>query len=227
VTTERYATRHGELRSWQLSDRSMLRLNTDTAVTVRYSRSERLVEVDRGEALFEVAHEAHRPFRVVAGTASALAVGTVFSVHRETSSTLVTVIQGRVAVSSAGSGGGVATVGAGEQDRVTDGEPPDKVTPADIERSTAWLHRQIEFEREPLATVAAEFNRYSAVPIEIETPALRTLPITGIFSVDDTETFLDFLRTFPGVTVQATSSGIRVLQAPPATPSPHPTHRGS
>jgi transmembrane sensor len=218
VATQHYATRHGELRSWRLSDQSMLRLNTDTSVTVRFSRSERLVELDRGEALFEVAHEPRRSFRVVAGTANTRAVGTTFSVHRDTGSTLVTVVQGRVAVSALGSGGGVATVGAGEQVRVTDGEPPGPVTPADVERSTAWLHRQIVFERAPLAMVAAEFNRYSALPIEIETPALRTLAISGIFSVDDTETFLDFLRTFPRVTVQATSNRIRVFEVPPTTP---------
>jgi transmembrane sensor len=224
VSNQRYATRHGELRSWRLSDQSMLRLNTDTSVTVRYSPSERLVDVDRGEALFEVTHEAHRPFRVVAGRVSALAAGTTFSVHREPGSTLVTVLQGRVAVSAVGSGGGAATVEPGEQVRVIDGEPPGPVTATDVERSTAWLHRQIVFEREPLAMVAAEFNRYSALPIEIETPALRTLMITGNFSVDDTETFLDFLRTFPGVTVQATSSRIRVFEAPSTTPSQHPVH---
>jgi transmembrane sensor len=221
VTPERYATRHGELRSWRLSDQSMLRLNTDTSVTVRYSRSERLVELDRGEALFEVAHEAHRPFRVVAGTASALAVGTTFSVHREAGSTLVTVLQGRVVVSATGTSGAMATLAAGEQVRVADGQPPGRVTTAPVERSTAWLRRQIVFEREPLALVAAEFNRYSPLPIEIETPTLRALTVSGIFSVDDTETFLDFLRTFPGVTVQATAGSIRVFQVPPTTPSQH------
>jgi len=227
VVTHRYATRHGELRSWRLGDDSMLRLNTDTSVTIRFSRSERLVEVERGEALFEVAHVASAPFRVVAGTASATAVGTAFSVYREASSTLVTVVQGRVAISVAGRSSGMVTVAGGEQVRVRDGDPPGPVTPADVERSTAWLHRQIVFEREPLAMVAAEFNRYSALPIEIETPALRALLITGIFSVDDTETFLDFLRSFPGVTVQATSASIRVQQAPPTIPERHPAHPGS
>jgi ferric-dicitrate binding protein FerR (iron transport regulator) len=89
------------------------------------------------------------------------------------------------------------------------------------------LHRQIVFEREPLALVAAEFNRYSALPIDIETPALGTLPITGIFSVDDTETFLDFLRTFQGVSIQATSTRIRVFQAAPTAPAGPPTDRGN
>jgi len=219
VTSERYTTRHGEMRSWQLSDNSTLRLNTDTSVTAHYSRSERLIKIDRGEALFEVAHEPIRAFRVVAGTASAVAVGTIFSVYREAGSALITVVQGRVTVSTLVGSSGSVTAQGGEQVRVKDGEPPGPATPADVRRSTAWLHRQIVFEREPLGLVAAEFNRYSALPIDIETPALGTLPITGIFSVDDTETFLDFLRTFHGVAIEATSTRIRVFQVAPQAPA--------
>jgi transmembrane sensor len=220
VTPERYATRHGEMRSWRLGDNSTLRLNTDTSVTARYTHSQRLIEIERGEVLFEVAHESARPFRVVAGTASVLAVGTTFSVYRQGASTLVTVVQGRVGVSTVTAGSTSVKAGAGEQVRVMDGELPQPPTPADVQRSTAWLHRQIIFEREPLALVTAEFNRYSPRPIDIETPALGTLSITGIFAVDDTETFLDFLRTFDGVTIQATPTRIRVLQAAPRRPAP-------
>jgi transmembrane sensor len=227
ATLERYTTRHGQMRSWQLSDKSTLRLNTDTSITVRFSHSERLIEIDHGEALFEVAHEAFRPFRVVAGTASAVAVGTIFSVYLESGSALVTVMKGRVTVSTLVAGGESVTAQVGEQVRVRDGEPPGPATAADLQRSTAWLHRQIVFEREPLALVAAEFNRYSALPIDIETPALGGLPITGIFSVDDTETFLDFLRTFHGVSIQPTSTRIRVFQADPTTAPGAPTDRGN
>ena len=219
VTPERYATRHGEMRSWRLGDNSTLRLNTDTSVTARYTHSQRLIEIERGEVLFEVAHESARPFRVVAGTASVLAVGTTFSVYRQGASTLVTVVQGRVGVSTVTAASTSVNAGAGEQVRVMDGQLPQPPTPADVQRSTAWLHRQIIFEREPLARVTAEFNRYSPRPIDIETPALGTLPITGIFSVDDTETFLDFLRTFDGVTIQATPTRIQVFQAAPKRPA--------
>src|SRR5215471_1153010 len=213
VTPERYATRHGEMRSLRLGDNSTLRLNTDTSVTARYSRSQRLIEIERGEVLFEVAHESARPFRVVAGTARVLAVGTTFSVYRQGGSTLVTVVQGRVGVSTVTAGSTSVNAGAGEQVRVIDGELPRSPTPADVQRTTAWLHRQIIFERQPLTLVTAEFNRYSPRPIDIETPALGTLAITGIFSVDDTETFLDFLRTFDGVSIQATPTRIQVFQA--------------
>src|SRR4029453_2717805 len=156
---------HGEKRGWRLADDSVLRLDTDTAVTVRYGRGERRVEVESGQALFEVVHDSARPFRVLAGSAEVVAVGTQFSVYREGDSTLVTVVQGQVDVSAAS---GLAQrvvdafrrglrVSAGEQVRVRAGSLPASPTRVDLQRSTAWLPRELTFERQPLAAVAAEF----------------------------------------------------------------------
>ena len=82
----------------QLPDGSTLYLNTDSTVTVRYSGHERMVEVVRGQALFQVTHDTARRFRVQAGEAGAIAVGTRFDVYRQDSATLVTVAEGQVAV---------------------------------------------------------------------------------------------------------------------------------
>jgi transmembrane sensor len=227
VTPQRYATQHGEQRSWHLADNTVLRLDTDSAVTVRYGRRERRVEIEYGRALFEVAHESERPFRVLAGSAEVVAVGTQFSVYREGDSTLVTVVQGQVDVSAAS---GLAQrivdafrrglrVSAGEQVRVRAGSLPASPTRVDLQRSTAWLRRELTFERQPLAVVAEEFNRYGALPIEIETPALRTLTVSGVFAADDTESFIAFLRSLEGVGVEVTSTSIRVFGLSAATPA--------
>ena len=233
VTSQLYATQHGEQRSWHLADNSVLHLDTDTTVTVRYGRSERRVEVENGQALFEVAHDSARPFRVLAGSAEVVAVGTQFSVYREGDSTLVTVVQGQVDVKAANgpAQADVAAVGrsvrvsAGEQLRVWADLLPASPTRVDVERSTAWLRRELAFEQQPLATVTAEFNRYGALPIEIETPALRTLTVSGVFAADDTDSFIAFLRSLDGVGVEVTSTRIRVFGLPPAKPAePTTTH---
>jgi transmembrane sensor len=209
---QRFATGHGEQKTWRLVDNSVLRLNTDSAVTVRFRRAERLIEIDRGQAFFEVAHEPTRRFRVVAGATNIVAVGTQFDVYRDRVSTVVTVVEGQVIVAADSTLRRTLHVTAGGQVRVTAGAPLDHATPVDAQRSTAWLRRQIAFDQEPLAAVAAEFNRYGAVPIEIETPSHNTLMISGVFAADDTETFLAFLRTLDDVTVETTSTRIRVFR---------------
>ena len=212
-----YVTQRGEQATERLTDNSVIRLNTDSAVIVRYDRSQRLVQLERGEVFFEVAHEAGRPFRVTAGYADVLAVGTEFDVYKQRDSTVVTVVEGQVKVALApgqpggGSAGGRSvTVRAGERLQVSKGALPSTAVPADSHRGTAWLRREIVFEQEPLAAVAAEFNRYSKTPIEIETPDLRSLQISGVFSADDTETFVAFLRSLEGVNVEVTQGRIRV-----------------
>src|SRR5277367_6540597 len=82
-----YQTAHGAQAVWHLPDGSVLHLNTDTAVTVRYSATERLLVLDRGEAMFEVAHDARRAFRVLAGSTNAVAIGTQFDAYRRSGST--------------------------------------------------------------------------------------------------------------------------------------------
>jgi len=200
-----FRTGHGEQQTHRLADNSVLHLNTDSAVTIRYDGQERRIELTSGEAEFEVAHEPRRPFRVVAGSVEAVAIGTEFNVRRGPDSTFVTVVEGRGAVGS-------VQLAAGQQIRVADGGLPDPPLSADARKATAWLHRQIMFEHEPLDRVAREFNRYSVKPIEIITPGLQHLEISGVFATDDTEAFLAFLRSLEGVRIEVTATQIRVSQ---------------
>jgi transmembrane sensor len=214
VATLHFETRHGEQLTQRLADNSVLHLNTDSAVSIRYSKSERLVILSSGQANFEVAHEADRVFRVHAGPADVIDLGTRFDVRVEPGSTVVTVVEGRVAVvpvnSSQTQSQRLIELNADHQVRVTEGVWPATPIAVDAERTTAWLHRQVVFDNEPLERVAAEFNRYTTKPIEIATPALRKLRISGVFVTDDTDAFIAFLRSLKGVHVEVTATRIRV-----------------
>jgi len=81
----------------------------------------------------------------------------------------------------------------------------------------SWVEHKIAFERRPLGEVASEFNCYATVPIEIEDAELRLLPVSGVFDAADTESFLAFLETLPGVQVERTREKIRVSRVAPAS----------
>jgi transmembrane sensor len=214
ITALHFETRHGEQLTRRLADNSVLHLNTDSAVSIRYSNSERLVVLSSGQADFEVAHEAHRAFRVHAGAAEVIDLGTKFDVRLDEGSTVVTVVEGRVAVgptnSSQNRSPPIIELNADQQIRVAEGAWPATAEAVDAKRTTAWLHRQIAFDNEPLERVAAEYNRYTVKPIEIATPALRNLRISGVFATDDTDAFVAFLRSLKGVRVEVTPTRIRV-----------------
>jgi transmembrane sensor len=222
ITELRFQTRHGEQLSRRLADNSVLRLNTDSAVTIRYGKTERLVTLTAGQANFEVAHESDRTFRVLAGSAEVVDIGTQFDVRLEQHSTVVTVVEGRVEVGPSPMretpgtsarqppAARLVELAAGQQVSVAEGEGPAAPITVDVQSTTAWLHQEIVFDHEPLERVAAEYNRYTAKPIAIATPALRHLQITGDFATDDPDAFIAFLRSLKGVRVEVTETQIRI-----------------
>lgn len=221
ATTFHFSSRHGEQQTHRLPDDSVLHLNSDTSVTVRLSAAERLVTLESGEADFEVAREPKRPFKVLAGSAQVLDRGTQFDVRLDPDSTVITVVEGRVAVgprSSSTDGDSAANarpafveLTANQQLRVAQW-PPGAPVAADAHGKTSWMRRQITFEHEPLSSVAQEFNRYASKPIVITTPALGNQEISGVFAIDDTDEFIAFLRSLKGVHVEVTDARILVSQ---------------
>jgi transmembrane sensor len=93
-----YSTGVGEQRSIVLSDGSTVELNSRTRLRVRFSDAERDIDLLAGQALFEVAKNVQRPFVVTTDGAHVRAVGTQFDVYRKSSGTVVTVVEGKVAV---------------------------------------------------------------------------------------------------------------------------------
>ena len=218
-----YQTARSERTQRPLPDGSTVELNADSAVVVRYGLAERSAEVTHGRALFTVAHGSRRPFRVTAGAATVVAVGTQFDVDRRGTATIVTVVEGRVTVSAAAAGLGADAartvfVGAGEQVRVDAGSLPTAASRVDLGRAEAWRHGKIVFDRRPLGEVADEFNRYAAVPFDIADPALRALEISGVFDSADSDSFARFLESLDGVVVERTANRVRVSRVRPRPP---------
>lgn len=211
---QRFATRHGEQAMQRLADGSVLHLNTDTVVEVRFDASSRSVRMEAGEAFFVVAHEEARGFRVEAGDMEVVAVGTQFGVRVKPDSAVVTVLEGQVDVRTDARAGTAAApamrVSAGYRLRIDGGVLPAQSERVDTGAAVAWLQRRIVFESEPLGEVADEFNRYGAVQFVIEDSGLRALRVSGVFDAYDANSFAAFLESLDGVRVERTTTEIRV-----------------
>jgi transmembrane sensor len=186
-----YSTAIGEQRSIGLADGSTVSMNSQSKVRVRYSKSERAVDLLEGQALFHVAKDHARPFIVSADGTRVRVVGTQFDVYERRSGTVVTVLEGEVAVLAPVDAdaqqprGGSAlpntppddtrtsaiSVSAGEQLTVTP-KVARKAEHPNMVAATAWTERRIVFESATLSEVAEEFNRYNARQLVIEDPGL-------------------------------------------------------
>jgi transmembrane sensor len=205
-----YRTGVGERKTVHLADGSVVQLNTASTIEVALRKSHRDIRLVRGEAQFQVAHDAERPFFVNAASARLRAVGTAFDVRlRDQAVVELTVTQGVVAVVSTAAHGGPAPHISAGGGAVIDGGAvaPTALGGEAVRQRTAWQQGVIEFKGETLAQVVDEFNRYQVHPIVIGDARLENIRVGGRFQVDEADKFLTAISsTFP-IDVTHTSDG--------------------
>ncbi|MEI9988583.1 MAG: FecR domain-containing protein [Rhizomicrobium sp.] len=219
-----YTTAFGERRVITLADGSRISLDSDSEVTVRYSRNARELALLRGQARFDVAHDVERPFSVLADGQKVIATGTAFNIDVTGARVVVTLIQGHVVVLNESAQERelpgpeapsprhhTVELAAGQQLAVTPDKPP-AIAHANIQRVTAWTSGQLMFDNEPLADVVARVNRYSATPIMITDPKVAALRISGVFNTGDVSGFVDIVTRYLPVEAVTEDSGAIVLK---------------
>ncbi|GER04781.1 hypothetical protein JCM17846_24630 [Iodidimonas nitroreducens] len=98
--SQSYYSDIGQQRVIDLADGSVITLNTRTRIDVAYSDQARIIQLIYGEALFDVAKDPNRPFRVLTQMGGVKAVGTVFSVRVREGDIEVLVEEGTVELSA-------------------------------------------------------------------------------------------------------------------------------
>jgi transmembrane sensor len=185
-----YATDLGEIRQVPLEDGSLATINTASRIEVNFKPDLRLISLEEGEAWFKVAKNAARPFMVRAGDVWVRAVGTAFSVRRNSQGAEVIVTEGVVQTWSDSDssrkllvgGGGRALVGRTQLAELA----PD---PAKADRDLAWREGKIELVDETLADAVGEFNRYNQRKILLRDSNVASEQVDGVFSANDPESF--------------------------------------
>jgi transmembrane sensor len=237
----RYQTQAGEDRTVKLADDTIMYLTGHSTVQVLFDAHRRLVEIERGQVLFEVAHDASRPFEARARNAVIKDVGTIFDVTQDSRRTVVTVLEGQVALwtvadhSADFSARSLADLDivpvhrlpigldAGEQARILPTGAVRTSRPTNLAQVGPWLEPQIAFDRESLAQVAAEFNRHNRVQIEVTDPHIATIPVSGVFHSYDVASFASFLNNVPGVRARMMNGDLQVSATAVPGPSTSPS----
>lgn len=198
-----YRTSIGEQRAIELSDGSAISINAKSSVRVKFTERTRDVYLNAGQAMFTVAKDADRPFRVHVGDTVVQAIGTKFDVRRGTNRINVAVVEGTVQITTDAASrteSALATLVAAT--RVTAGEgvsvadagritPPTPINVADV---SAWQQRRLVFADNTLAEIAEEFARFNRTPhLRIEGETLRARRFSGVFDADAPEALLVYL----------------------------------
>lgn len=229
VTSGTYVTAVGRQQRIDLADGSRITLNTDSQIEIAFNAQYRDIRLLRGEALFEVAQDPDRPFRVYAGNGLVRAVGTAFTVYlKDENNVSVTVAEGEVELVAVSvprgdrmAGGAadpsiasLATIKAGQIATFgLDIESIQTLDDAELSRQLSWRDGMLRFDGEPLSEAMHEVSRYTTTRIVILDPTLRDLRIGGYFKVGETDAMLEALELSFGVRVERANEKLVYLRA--------------
>lgn len=164
----------------RLGDGTMVALLDGAAIDPQFTSRERLVTMAKGRARFTVAHDASRPFRVVAGTSVITALGTVFEVDLRRPAPRIRLIEGSVEVAGRRAGGRALRLAPGETAEV-DADGPRRVPAMASPVATSKL----DADNLPIGAIIDRANRVNARKITLADPVLATLRVSGRFDISD------------------------------------------
>lgn len=211
----------GERRILALEDGTQISLNTATRIVVEYDKQQRRVRLESGEAIFEVAKRPDWPFVVAVGDRRITALGTAFLVRRDERRTAITLIEGKVVVStSSGNPASAQHETASSPTILTPGERitylEEKRTPQmdrpELAKLTAWQSGRVNMDALTLAEAAVEMNRYSPVQIEVHGSAAE-LRLSGMFRIGDSRNFANAVARTYGLSMEEDGRRIVISDA--------------
>ncbi|MEM8685393.1 MAG: FecR domain-containing protein [Pseudomonadota bacterium] len=190
----------GERSTFELSDGSSVQLNTATKLEVLFSKERREIMLLNGQALFDVAHDATRPFVVFAGDRRITALGTQFEVRLDRKEVAVTLIEGKVEVADLTVAASGQVAQAPQSIELTAGQrvsgdlgQAQTVSDDDLSRAISWRSGRLDFKNEALTDIVYEINRYSISKVRLATPELGELRVSGSFKAGSAENFVSAL----------------------------------
>lgn len=200
-----YATGLGGRATVKLTDGSSVELNTDTVLRADVRMGKRYVSIERGEAYFDIVHNAKNPFIVDVDGHRITDLGTKFSVRDEHGRVEVALLEGRASIAS------VRPDTQGHQAVLTPGDVAiatadslsveQRLKPA-LAKELSWRHGLIVFDGASLNDVAAELNRYSTEKIVVAGDGVGNLTIDASVPTDDIRAFTRVAREVFGLHVR-------------------------
>ena len=190
-----YATPVGGHLAVAMADGSSIELNTDTILRVTENAHGRNATLEKGEAYFQIKHDAARPFALSVSGQRVIDLGTKFSVRDDPDRVQVMLIEGSAKIESDHARD--AILKPGDVAIATPTSLSVSRTPIpDLGDRLAWRHGMLSFKYTTLEAAAEEFNRYNSTKIVIADSHVARLTIYGTFPAKDVAAFADAAQAY-------------------------------
>ncbi len=201
-----YSTPVGGREIVKLADGSQIELNTDTVLHL--SPDQRGAVLERGEAYFQIRHDAEHPFTLKVAGRRVVDLGTKFLVRDRQSEVDVALIEGRARLESqalAAPEHGVILTPGEVAVATRSAISVKKVSTHDLSNALSWRRGLLVFHNATLGEAAAVLNRYNENKLVIDDPKVANLTINGTFRTNDNQVFARMAEDVFGL--KATYSG--------------------
>jgi transmembrane sensor len=203
----------GQKLDIRLTDGSRIRLNANSKISYpeKFTGETREVSLE-GEAYFEVAHAASRPFIVHTAHASTQVLGTSFNVLSAPHATEITLVDGKVNVSTPN--GHTAMLTPSQQATITKGSNRIETHAVEVEKFVGWKDNTLYFNSITVKEAFYIIENWYNVRIEVKDQRLLNCVITSKYQNESLENVLDSFRfilkmdfTINGENVTVTGKG--------------------
>ncbi|MGC5703837.1 FecR family protein [Pseudomonas sp. NFXW11] len=183
----------GEIRHLTLSDGSRLDLNSNSAVDLLFSASERRIRLIQGEILLSSGHDPARPLIVETSAGDIQALGTRFVVRELDGGTRVDLYEGALRISPRHAQGQLLNAG----ERLWFSASQVSARQVAQVNASSWSQGRLIAERQPLGQFIAELARYRPGVLRCDEQVAGLL-LTGVFPLADSDAVLAALeRSLP------------------------------
>lgn len=177
-----------------LADGSKVYLDRNTQVRVAYVQEERRLWLDKGQAYFKVKSNSYRPFYVHADTRLIKVVGTEFEVSRYDNHQINVAVHEGIVEIKATPKSSPAYLYAGSQATSTLANDSFVISSVNIDSVGSWRFGQLHFFERPLNEVIAKLKPYLDINIQISSPEIAEMKVSGIANINDAK---DFITAIP------------------------------
>lgn len=212
----------GSRKEVVLPDGSRVLLDAHSRISVAQSSGRRDVALATGQAFFQVAHDAARPFVVVAGGRAVTATGTAFAVSLSRDAVSVVLAEGRVRVAPQVAAGPAVNLVPGQEYRASGAGLPE-VRRVDVSAALSWREGFIALRNVTLRAALAQMNRGADHPVGVGDRAAGDLKVSGRFRADDPVGFAyTIAEIYPVRVVRRNGGAIVIVSASQREPRGEP-----
>jgi len=177
-----------------LADGSLATLDAGAEISINFDDNTRVVDLEKGGILVEVAHNKAKPFIIAATGIQVRAVGTAYSVEVTHSKTHVAVFEGVIEISDPTANNSPVQLTAGQSWYMTDDMADGQTIRQNRVAGAYWHQKQLKAENQSLGEVLEKLSRHNGEDVLWISPDIRSLEISGLFQLDNASFLLDFLQ---------------------------------